>query len=95
MSALPTNIPAHLAADNPVIEHVERVTSEHARMADLLRDLYAAHYGSEAAAIRTAHEYGLDPSAHHDWRNVLRQVLEPEVDALLTEVHAAAEGVPC
>lgn len=78
--------------DAVVVEHIERITSEHARMADLLRDLHAAYYGSAIAAVRTAHEYGLDPSDRADWRNTLRQMLAREIDDLLTEVHTPARS---
>lgn len=85
-----TVIPFSSLADRTARDHVERLTSEHARMADLLRHLHAAHYGSEVAAVCVAQEYGLEPTFRGDWRNTLRQLLAPEIDELLTEVHTPA-----
>lgn len=82
-----TVIPFSPLADRTARDHVERLTGEHARMADLLRYLHAAHYGLPVDAVRTAHEYGLDPSDRTDWRSTLRQMLAAEIDDLLTEVH--------
>ncbi|MCX7062818.1 MAG: hypothetical protein NTZ11_18270 [Gammaproteobacteria bacterium] len=85
-------IPLAQRGDRIALDHIERITTEHARMTDLLRDLHAAHYGSPAAAIRAAHEYGLDPSDRTDWRTTLRQMLAQEIDELLTEVHTPPQA---
>lgn len=82
-----TVIPFSPLADRTARDHVERLTTEHARMADLLRHLHAAHYGSEVAAVCVAQEYGLEPTFRGDWRATLRQMLAQEIDDLLTEVH--------
>ncbi|WP_293373582.1 hypothetical protein [Nevskia sp.] len=91
-------IPTMLQTDRVALEHFERVTSEHARMSELLRQVHAAYYGSAAAATRVALEYGLNPDclpdvragsdAAPDWLVVLRQMLGPDIDALLTEVYS-------